>query len=189
MVTRGCVNGGVRLRWGRAGQSEVAMERQIPGNNVARRGGSRQALFTVVALIVLGSLTGSVSAAPKTAGDLTAAAKRVFADFGCDGPKRRPHLIVFTCADAGLLVRKIHYSSWGGRIARGRGTVRENTCDPACVYGNFRDYPARLRMSRIRYCANTGHDQYRRLVVHSRAFKNRRHLLVATPGCHTWGAP
>jgi hypothetical protein len=105
------------------------------------------------------------------------------------GPVVRPRRIVLTCADAGLIVQTIHWTSWGHRIAKGRGTVRYNDCDPFCAGGHYHYVRgARLRMSRIRYCANTGHDQYHRLVIHSRAFKNRRHRYAMTVGCHTFGA-
>jgi hypothetical protein len=100
----------------------------------------------------------------------------------------RPRLIILTCADAGLRVTRIHWLRWGGSVAKGRGTVSYNDCDPFCAGGHFHNVPgARLRASRVTYCGNTGHDQYRRLIVSSRAFTNRRHRYARTYGCHTTG--
>lgn len=111
----------------------------------------------------------------------------VWADFGCDGPRVRPRQIVLTCADAGLIFQRIRYSRWGGSVATASGTVRYNDCDPFCAGGRIHYVPGTARMTAPHYCPNTGHWQYRRMILHSRAFKNRHHRYRVTVGCHTIG--
>ena len=55
----------------------------------------------------------------------------------CGGsPKIKPKTIVLACGDAGVLIRKITWSSWDANGATGTGTLVENVCVPTCAAGN-----------------------------------------------------
>lgn len=158
------------------------------GNLMNRRVAELPTIFGLALLVVV----ATAYAGPRVMRYPAEMLKRasVFADFSCDGPATRPHRIVLTCADANLLVEKIHWSSWGGRVARGRGTVVYNDCNPFCAGGHFHRVPgARLHMTHAGHCSNTGHDQYHHLTIRSPAFTNRKHLYRRTVGCRTFGAP
>jgi hypothetical protein len=108
----------------------------------------------------------------------TAAARVVFSDFGCRGPVVRPPRIVLTCADAGLIAQRLRWSSWGGPVAKGEGTIRYNDCDPSCAGGQIHHVPGTLRMTTIRHCRNVGHSLYLRLTITSSAFADGRGIFT-----------
>src|SRR3954447_14568879 len=45
-----------------------------------------------------------------------------------------------------LTLTKIKWRHWNGKVARGRGRGRVNTCIPSCAAGNIKKGPARLKM-------------------------------------------
>ena len=53
----------------------------------------------------------------------------------CEYPEYKPKAITFTCADAGLYVDKIEWSSWSQNGATGTGIFHENLCKPSCAEG------------------------------------------------------
>jgi len=62
----------------------------------------------------------------------------------------RPKQIVFTCADGGISVQRITWTSWNDNRARGRGTLVWNTCLPTdCASGIVQKYKARLVLDRV----------------------------------------
>lgn len=59
-----------------------------------------------------------------------------------------PKSIVVTCADAGVSINKIAWTSWDRAGARGTGVLAWNTCLPkTCVAGIVRKYPVRITLS------------------------------------------
>ena len=54
--------------------------------------------------------------------------------------------------DSTLFAQRLHWHSWGQKTAHGTGVAAFNTCRPDCAAGHFDHYPAKLVLSRRRYC-------------------------------------
>jgi hypothetical protein len=69
----------------------------------------------------------------------------------CVGKKVvQPKQIVVTCADAGVAVVDIKWTSWTANVARGSGTLAWNTCLPTdCASGIVQKYPVRITLGRV----------------------------------------
>jgi hypothetical protein len=57
-------------------------------------------------------------------------------------PVVAPSTVIVTCADAGIGLRDMHWTSWTPRLASGHGTFWENDCKPDCADGHFHYYPS-----------------------------------------------
>jgi len=55
----------------------------------------------------------------------------------CESAEYKPESITLTCADGGLLLRRIDWKEWGPEGARGSGVYSENNCQPDCASGEF----------------------------------------------------
>ncbi len=55
--------------------------------------------------------------------------------------------------DSTLFAQKLHWDSWGGKTADGTGVAAFNTCKPDCAAGHFDHYPAKIVLSKRRYCS------------------------------------
>jgi hypothetical protein len=75
----------------------------------------------------------------------------------------KPKTITLACADAGFVVSKIKYASYGAKTAAGTGTAVVNTCDPSCVAGKSLKYPVTVGLSRVTQCGDSF--QFRRVTV------------------------
>jgi hypothetical protein len=51
-----------------------------------------------------------------------------------------PSSDIITCADAGMLLTALHWTTWSSRFASAYGTFSENDCKPNCASGHFRAY-------------------------------------------------
>jgi hypothetical protein len=58
---------------------------------------------------------------------------RIFLPNRCFDGVQRPRGVILTCADAGIRLRRLHWSSFNRSTARARGVVTINDCDPYCV--------------------------------------------------------
>lgn len=58
----------------------------------------------------------------------------------------KPSSITIACADAGVAITKISWSSWKASSAKGKGTLTVNTCEPTCAAGNNETYPVRISL-------------------------------------------
>lgn len=74
----------------------------------------------------------------------------------CDGPapsqdvlSEEPASIVIACADGGLGLEQLDWTSWGATRATGTGTLWQNLCTPDCADGTFAYYPASVTLSRV----------------------------------------
>ena len=65
----------------------------------------------------------------------------------CEYPERKPITITFTCADGGISVNKIKWSTWDKSGATGTGTFNENLCEPSCVEGKEVSAPVNIKLS------------------------------------------
>jgi hypothetical protein len=79
-------------------------------------------------------LTGSAGAAP------IHSPRYVVLDCGLK-PQTKPGTIVLTCADAGMGLQGLHWTSWTSELASGYGTEWENDCKPNCAAGHIHHYP------------------------------------------------
>ncbi|WP_052069078.1 hypothetical protein [Streptacidiphilus albus] len=79
---------------------------------------------------------GATAAAPATA----SAPQHVVPD--CSGRAQvKPGAIVLTCADDGIGLMGLHWTSWTPQLASAYGTERENDCIPYCAHGHIHYYP------------------------------------------------
>jgi hypothetical protein len=51
----------------------------------------------------------------------------------CEFSEHKPKAITLTCADGGLYVDQITWTSWSKTGATGTGTFYENLCEPSCA--------------------------------------------------------
>jgi hypothetical protein len=57
-------------------------------------------------------------------------------------PVVAPSSLIVTCADAGIRLGDLHWTSWTPKLASGYGTFWENDCKPNCAEGHFHSYPS-----------------------------------------------
>lgn len=53
----------------------------------------------------------------------------------CEYAEYKPEVITLTCADGGIYVEKIQWSTWSHDGATGAGLFSENLCSPNCAEG------------------------------------------------------
>jgi hypothetical protein len=66
----------------------------------------------------------------------------------------KPGAIVLACADNGLGVQRITWTSWTATGATGRGTLWEKLCQPNCAEGKIGYYPVQVTLSDARASAS-----------------------------------
>ncbi|MDE3206901.1 MAG: hypothetical protein KGQ66_22070 [Acidobacteriota bacterium] len=59
----------------------------------------------------------------------------------CQTPTLEPSEIVLACADYGLLLEDLRWTSWTDTEASGMGTLVYNDCQPDCAQGHDHDVP------------------------------------------------
>ena len=69
--------------------------------------------------------------------------------WNCEIETHNPELIFFTCADGGLYVEKIKWSTWSIEGATGIGIFSENLCEPSCAEGQRVEAPVNLTLSNL----------------------------------------
>ncbi|MBO0801560.1 MAG: hypothetical protein J2P25_00580 [Nocardiopsaceae bacterium] len=68
----------------------------------------------------------------------------------CAKASTRPSGIVIACADHGLGVEKMTWTSWGTSSATGQGIFYENQCQPSCAKGKTATYPVQVTLSKVK---------------------------------------
>jgi hypothetical protein len=94
----------------------------------------------------------------------------------CSSSAYRPHTIAVFCADAGVVISRIHWNHWGQRTANGRGTAFTKTCDPDCLSGGVTRDSVGVRLTRRHGCAN-GRSYFLRITARYPAGNVLRHSL------------
>ncbi|MHB1066899.1 MAG: hypothetical protein ACYC2Z_05675 [Candidatus Nanopelagicales bacterium] len=62
----------------------------------------------------------------------------------------KPKQMTITCADAGVSIIKLKWTTWNDNTARGTGVLAWNTCLPeTCVDGIVQEYPVRITLGRV----------------------------------------
>jgi hypothetical protein len=67
----------------------------------------------------------------------------------CEFPEYKPESITITCADGGIFVEMIQWSSWSQDGAAGTGIFSENLCQPNCAEGKRVTAPVKLTLSNL----------------------------------------
>ena len=67
----------------------------------------------------------------------------------CETAEYKPEIITITCADGGIFVEKIQWSTWGKKGATGIGVLSENLCQPNCAEGKRVTAPVNLTLSNL----------------------------------------
>jgi hypothetical protein len=67
----------------------------------------------------------------------------------CESAVYKPASITITCADGGIYVEKIKWSTWTKDGAIGIGILSENLCEPSCAEGQRVEAPVNLRLSNL----------------------------------------
>jgi hypothetical protein len=94
---------------------------------------SATAAVAIAAAAALGITLALNSIAPSSQPISTAAVDIYTWD--CEYPEHKPATITITCADGGISVNKIKWSTWDKSGATGTGTFHENLCEPSCAEG------------------------------------------------------
>jgi hypothetical protein len=69
--------------------------------------------------------------------------------WNCEIEEHKPELIFLTCADGGLYVEKIKWSTWSKEGATGMGIFSENLCEPSCAEGQRVEAPVNVVLSKL----------------------------------------
>jgi hypothetical protein len=102
--------------------------------------------FAIAALGLSLGLAGCAGPARTPAAALTRAGSAVTAPqhvvLNCmDKTQVKPGTISLACADNGLGLTRLHWTSWTPELASAYGTEWENDCKPNCAQGHFHYYP------------------------------------------------
>ncbi len=65
----------------------------------------------------------------------------------CEYPEYKPKAITLTCADGGLYVDRIRWTSWSQKGATGSGNFYENLCEPSCAEGKQVSEEVKIKLS------------------------------------------
>ena len=83
----------------------------------------------------------------------------------CESAEYKPESITITCADGGISVEKIRWSSWSQEGAVGIGIFSENLCKPSCAEGRRLAATVNLRLTNL--TEQNGKYYLRTLVINS----------------------
>jgi hypothetical protein len=89
---------------------------------------------------------GPIQSAVSTPADLPASKVLTW---NCELEDHKPELIFLTCADGGLYVEKIKWSTWSKEGATGIGIFSENLCEPSCAEGQRVEAEVNLRLTNL----------------------------------------
>lgn len=94
----------------------------------------------------------------------------------------KPRTLELT-ADGTLEVLKVHWDSWGGATAGGRGRAEYHGCTPNCAAA--RDHHARvsIQLSRIRQCGSRSYYSHVQLILPSGKLLDRDFLRISWKPC------
>ena len=67
----------------------------------------------------------------------------------CETAEYKPESITITCADGGIFVEKIQWSTWSKEGAVGTGIYSENLCEPSCAEGKRVTASVNLTLSNL----------------------------------------
>ena len=101
--------------------------------------------ITAGAVFLSAALAVSLFSAQKT----SAPTSEQILTWDCETAVYKPESITITCADGGIFVEKIQWSTWGQEGATGIGIYSENLCEPNCAEGKRVIAPVKLTLSNL----------------------------------------
>jgi len=101
--------------------------------------------ITAGAVFLSAALAVSLFSAQKT----SAPTPQQILTWDCETAVYKPESITITCADGGIYVEKIQWSTWGIEGATGIGIYSENLCEPNCAEGKRVTAPVKLTLSNL----------------------------------------
>lgn len=88
-----------------------------------------------------------------TQGDIQDSAVAVKSDqvwtYNCELPEQRPESIFLSCANGGVLVYDIQWTTWSPSGASGTGIFSENQCEPTCADGQRAEVSVIVSLSNL----------------------------------------
>jgi hypothetical protein len=114
----------------------------------------------VIMVVVFASLSGIATGT-------AAASVKVNASCGTSAASKRPSNLFFYCGDNGMIATGISWRSWGGKRAKGFGTISYRTCEPSCAAGGVVSLPGKVTLSRKVRCVKR---RYEYSVLRAKAF-------------------
>jgi hypothetical protein len=70
----------------------------------------------------------------------------IYAPKDCTKPKVEPRRITLSCADDGILLKRLGWDEWNQDKVRGQGKLLINDCDPNCASGTIGRYDVKVRL-------------------------------------------
>jgi hypothetical protein len=107
-------------------------------------------LLAVLALVTTGAMSASASSPLKIT--------------NCDRALSRPKLLTLSCGDGNTVLKGLSWSSFGGSMARAKGTFVMNTCEPNCAAGKTVSFKVNVKATDPRACKR-GLRVYNRLTL------------------------
>ncbi len=101
--------------------------------------------ITAGAVFLSAALAVSLFSAQKT----SAPTPEQILTWDCEAAAYKPESITITCADGGIFVEKIQWSTWGQKGATGIGIYSENLCEPNCAEGKRVSAPVNITLSNL----------------------------------------
>ena len=101
--------------------------------------------ITAGAVFLSAALAVSLFSAQKT----SAPTPEQILTWDCETAAYMPESITITCADGGIFVEKIQWSSWSQKGASGVGIFSENLCEPNCAEGKRVTAPVKITLSNL----------------------------------------
>jgi len=105
---------------------------------------------------------------------------RVFVS-NCEKQVYKPKTITAFCADAGVIINKVKYSTYGSKIARGTGVAAVNLCEPNCAAGKTQNFKVRFTLSTVRQCGDSYQFRQLRFTYVGEKPKGKRTLSTSYP--------
>lgn len=104
--------------------------------------------------IVVAAILVAAVAVPATSN----ASVKAVAKCGVGHAAKRPSNFYFYCGDNGMYATGLSWRSWGGKRAKGFGTITYKLCKPSCAAGGIRSKPGKITLYRKVRCesASTG---------------------------------
>lgn len=105
------------------------------------------AAVAIAAAAALGTTLALTTIAPSSQ-PISTAAKNVYT-WNCEIPEYKPVSIMIMCADGGIFIDKITWTTWSAVGAKGTGTWGENLCEPSCAEGEIVYAPVNVELSNL----------------------------------------
>jgi hypothetical protein len=103
------------------------------------------AAVAIAAAAALGTTLFLNTSAPSSQ-PISTAAKEIFT-WDCELPEYKPKAITLTCADGGIYIDEIIWTTWSKTGATGTGTFFENLCEPSCAEGEQVSAPVKITLT------------------------------------------